>query len=207
MGRLGSPLMVGNWPAGKRMPSSPSMPQRTDTYYAWGVCALLLLAIGLIYGQTLWHGFLDYDDNGFVYESPHVTAGLTVEGVQWAFAVGPFGEWYPLGPAVPHARLPAFRIECLGASPDQRAAARRHVDRLVSRFVADDRRTLAERFRGHDFCRSSAARRIGGLGGRTPRRAERIVLRAHARGLSRLRASRPIARALPARRRPFCARH
>ena len=28
--------------------------------------------------------------------NPHVTAGLTGEGIRWAFTEGPFGEWYPL---------------------------------------------------------------------------------------------------------------
>jgi tetratricopeptide (TPR) repeat protein len=58
----------------------------------------LLLAIGLIYGQSLGHTLLDYDDNGFVYDSPMVRAGLTTEGIRWAFSEGPFGEWYPLAP-------------------------------------------------------------------------------------------------------------
>ena len=59
--------------------SQQSTPARTDTRYAWGVCGFLLLAIGLIYGQTLGIQLLDYDDNVFVYENPHVTAGLTGE--------------------------------------------------------------------------------------------------------------------------------
>ena len=41
---------------------------------------------------------VEYDDNGFVYENPHVTPGLTAEGIRWAFTEGPFGEWYPLAP-------------------------------------------------------------------------------------------------------------
>ena len=71
---------------------------RTDTQYAWGVCALLLVAVGLIYGQTLGHARLAYDDSVFVYENPHVTPGLTSEGFWWALTDGPFGEWYPLAP-------------------------------------------------------------------------------------------------------------
>ena len=71
-------------------------PERT--FWVWGVCGFLLLAVGLIYGQTLGHGLLDYDDSGFVFANPHVTAGLTGEGIRWAFTEGPFGEWYPLDP-------------------------------------------------------------------------------------------------------------
>src|SRR6202453_5018758 len=78
--------------------SNDDTQRRTNTYYAWGVCGCLLLAIGLIYGQTLGHGLLDYDDNGFVYDSSIVRAGLTLQGIWWAFTEGPYGEWYPLAP-------------------------------------------------------------------------------------------------------------
>ncbi len=61
-----------------------------------GVCAGLILAIVVIYGQTLSYPFLFYDDSGYVYANPHVTPGLTGAGIWWAFTDGPFGEWYPL---------------------------------------------------------------------------------------------------------------
>jgi tetratricopeptide (TPR) repeat protein len=67
-----------------------------NTCYAWGVCGFLLLMIGLIYGQTLGHVLLDYDDSTFVTDNDHVTAGLTGHGIWWAFTDGPFGEWYPV---------------------------------------------------------------------------------------------------------------
>ncbi len=68
----------------------------TDTRYAWGVCGFLLLATGIIYCQTLRHGFLNYDDNGYVFANPYVTSGLTGESAWWALTDGPYGEWYPL---------------------------------------------------------------------------------------------------------------
>ncbi len=64
-----------------------------------GACAgFSLLAIGLIYGQTLGHVLLDYDDSGFVSANPHVTGGSDRRGNRWAFTEGPYGEWYPLAP-------------------------------------------------------------------------------------------------------------
>ena len=36
-------------------PPNDDTQRRANTYYAWGVCGFLLLAIGLIYGQTLGH--------------------------------------------------------------------------------------------------------------------------------------------------------
>ena len=55
-----------------------------------------MLAVGLVFGQTLRHDFLGYDDHVYVYENPHVTPGLTLPGIWWALTDGPFGEWYPL---------------------------------------------------------------------------------------------------------------
>src|ERR1700677_2987825 len=69
---------------------------RVNFYYGWGVCAFLLLATGVIYGQTLNHILLDYDDKDFVYGNLHVAPGLTLGGIKWAFSSGPGGEWYPL---------------------------------------------------------------------------------------------------------------
>jgi tetratricopeptide (TPR) repeat protein len=57
---------------------------------------LLLLAVGLVFGQTVRHEFIGFDDNAFVYGNPHVTAGLTLPGLWWALTDGPVGEWYPL---------------------------------------------------------------------------------------------------------------
>ena len=60
------------------------------------VCGFLLLAVGLVFGQTVRHEFIGFDDNAFVYENPHVTPGLTLSGLWWALTDGPFGEWCPL---------------------------------------------------------------------------------------------------------------
>ena len=86
-------------PAKKEPQPSPDDPRaQANSRCAWGVCGFLLVAVGLIYGQTLGHGFLNYDDGGFVFANPHVRAGLTVDGLRWAFTDGPYGEWYPLDP-------------------------------------------------------------------------------------------------------------
>ncbi|HTU24217.1 MAG TPA: tetratricopeptide repeat protein [Pirellulales bacterium] len=83
-----SPEEVDGYPRASRSPR--------EARYAWGVCGFLLLAAGLIYAQTLGHGLLMYDDADFVYDNPHVAAGLTGDGLRWAFTSGPAGEWYPL---------------------------------------------------------------------------------------------------------------
>jgi hypothetical protein len=73
-------------------------------------------AVFLVFGQTLWHGFVDYDDDKYVYKNPHVLKGLTLQGIGRAFTYGQIGHWHPLtwishmldaqlfgaGPAGPH---------------------------------------------------------------------------------------------------------
>ena len=60
------------------------------------VCALLLLAVGLIFGQTVADEFVNYDDDMYVYDNPHVAQGLTVSGTIWVFSHGHGGNWHPL---------------------------------------------------------------------------------------------------------------
>jgi protein O-mannosyl-transferase len=60
------------------------------------VCGFLLLAVVLVFGQTLQHEFIGYDDSGYVYKNPQVTGGLTVEGITWAFTTNHASNWHPL---------------------------------------------------------------------------------------------------------------
>jgi Flp pilus assembly protein TadD len=65
-------------------------------YAAWAVCGLLLLAIGLVFGQTIRHEFVNYDDNEYVYENPHIIHGLTAGDIGWVFTQCPSANWHPL---------------------------------------------------------------------------------------------------------------
>ena len=77
-------------------PGRPLPPAQSETLWVWAVCASLVVGMAIVYGQTLGFGLLDYDDNLFVYQCPQVRAGVTWEGIQWAFREGPQGEWYPV---------------------------------------------------------------------------------------------------------------
>lgn len=50
----------------------------------------------LVFGQTLRHGFLNYDDNAYVYGNPVIESGLTLHGIAWAFTRVHSGNWHPL---------------------------------------------------------------------------------------------------------------
>ncbi len=60
------------------------------------ICSLLLLAVGLVFGQTVRHEFVNYDDDMYVYENPPVAHGLTAQGIAWAFTHIHACYWLPL---------------------------------------------------------------------------------------------------------------
>jgi protein O-mannosyl-transferase len=60
------------------------------------VSIVLVAAVFAVFGQTLHHGFLNYDDPSYVFENPGLARGTTVERVAWAFTTGHAGNWHPL---------------------------------------------------------------------------------------------------------------
>ena len=60
------------------------------------VCGLLLLAVGLVFGQTAGYQFVNFDDGGYVYENPQISSGLTARGVAWVFTHEHVANWHPL---------------------------------------------------------------------------------------------------------------
>ncbi len=60
------------------------------------VCGFLLLAVALVFGQTVGYEFVNYDDNSYVYENPQVAQGLSARSIVWAFTSFHFSNWHPL---------------------------------------------------------------------------------------------------------------
>jgi len=56
---------------------------------------ILVLAVAAIYGQTVHHEFIAYDDDTYILNNPEVTGGLSWRGVRWAFGYHA-GNWHPL---------------------------------------------------------------------------------------------------------------
>ena len=44
------------------------------------VCIFLVIIVWTVFGQTIHHGFINYDDGIYVYQNPQVLAGLYLEG-------------------------------------------------------------------------------------------------------------------------------
>jgi tetratricopeptide (TPR) repeat protein len=61
-----------------------------------GICVFLTAITWLIFGQTLRYGFINYDDNKYVYENAEVTGNLTLHGIVWAFTHNHAKNWHPL---------------------------------------------------------------------------------------------------------------
>ena len=68
----------------------------SDRIRLLAVCGLLLLAVGLVFGQTAGFGFVNYDDDQYVYENPMVSRGLGGEQLRWAFIQSHNSNWHPL---------------------------------------------------------------------------------------------------------------
>ncbi len=59
-------------------------------------CLVLVAITWLVFGQTLGHDFVNFDDHWYVYENPSITRGLSMDGVIGAFTHAHAGNWHPL---------------------------------------------------------------------------------------------------------------
>jgi hypothetical protein len=83
--------------ASRPVPVSPcSEVGLRNPYTVLVVCGFLLLAVALVFGQTVRHEFVNIDDPVYVYENTQVACGLTAQGIAWAFTTGHAGNWHPL---------------------------------------------------------------------------------------------------------------
>jgi protein O-mannosyl-transferase len=76
-------------------PSDPHFREPTK-YTVLVVCGLLLVAVAIVFGQTVRYDFVNYDDQLYVYDNLQVAHGLTAEGIAWAFTTGHASNWHPL---------------------------------------------------------------------------------------------------------------
>jgi protein O-mannosyl-transferase len=61
-----------------------------------GICIALAGLTWLVFGQTLWHDFINYDDPRYVYENTKITDGLSISGIAWTFTHIHSMNWHPL---------------------------------------------------------------------------------------------------------------
>jgi protein O-mannosyl-transferase len=64
----------------------------------WLMAVLLVVVTSAVYWPVMGHDFVNYDDPAYVTDNPHVRAGLTWDGLVWAFGRihGDGTYWHPL---------------------------------------------------------------------------------------------------------------
>ena len=89
--------MAARSASGLAMPTAPELPNsREDRRIKLGVCVFLAIGIWLVFGQTLNHEFINFDDDRYVYQNAEVSRGLTVEGLKWFLTHSHARLWHPL---------------------------------------------------------------------------------------------------------------
>jgi protein O-mannosyl-transferase len=71
-------------------------PRTNHSWETIGICIALAALSWLVFGQTLWHDFINYDDPRYVYENTKITDGLSISGIAWAFTHIHSMNWHPL---------------------------------------------------------------------------------------------------------------
>ena len=75
---------------------STSFAKSTRHWVTLSVCISLAVLTWIVFGQTLWHDFINYDDPRYVYENTKITGGLSLSGIAWAFTHIHSMNWHPL---------------------------------------------------------------------------------------------------------------
>jgi len=75
---------------------SNNTPQRSERPLAAGICLALAVLVWLAFSQAIHFGFVNFDDDVYVYKNPHVTQGVTLAGAKWAFTHVHSSNWHPL---------------------------------------------------------------------------------------------------------------
>jgi hypothetical protein len=60
------------------------------------VSVALIGLVLILYGQVYQHQFVRFDDGDYIYGNHYVRAGLTGEGLKWAFTTNHTSNWHPL---------------------------------------------------------------------------------------------------------------
>ena len=138
--------------------------------------AFLLLAIGLVFGQTRHQEFINLDDNMGVYENRWVTQGLQPGSLHWAFTNRLNENWCPLTWISHIADWHLYGKDAGGHHLTNVLLHAATALSAVSRPAANDRPPWPSALAAALLAIHPLAGGIGGLGDGTKRRPERNVL-------------------------------
>jgi Flp pilus assembly protein TadD len=69
---------------------------RNNPRTAFGICVALVILILIVFGKTPGYGFVNLDDDLYVYQNPVVKAGLTAQGIIRVFTHSMCSFYHPL---------------------------------------------------------------------------------------------------------------
>lgn len=69
---------------------------RAELILKLAICFVLVAITFVVFGQTLGHEFVNYDDLVYVSENPRIHGGLNQHSVAWAFTHSHSHNWHPL---------------------------------------------------------------------------------------------------------------
>lgn len=88
------------YPDANLAPKSKSVPARhrseAQTKSATLPCVILFFLVVVVFVPALRNGFFSLDDGLYVTANPHVTQGLTLQGISWAWRTSEASNWHPL---------------------------------------------------------------------------------------------------------------
>ena len=150
-------------------------------------CALLALLTLAVYLPVMEARFVTFDDSAYLTDNATVQAGLTWEGLRWAFTGIHSANSVSAELALAHAGLPA-----LSADPWGHHLANLLLHTANTLMLFGLLRQLTGTFWRSAFvaalvCAAPAARRIRGVGGGAEGRAQHLLLSAVAVGIRKLR--------------------
>ena len=69
---------------------------RAQLVLKFAICAALIAITWAVFGQTVGHEFVNFDDPNYVSENPQIHAGLNWQSMVWAFTHVHSHNWHPL---------------------------------------------------------------------------------------------------------------
>jgi len=80
-----------------RLGSQSIAPPKTSHHWVIVcICIFLAMLTWIVFGQTLRHDFVNYDDPRYVYQNTRITSGLNIGSITWAFTHIHAENWHPL---------------------------------------------------------------------------------------------------------------
>jgi len=78
------------------MSNIQTLSQRASRWQVAAICLALAAITFAVFGQTLHHEFVSFDDSLYVYENATVTSGLSMHGLVWVFTHADCFLYHPL---------------------------------------------------------------------------------------------------------------